>query len=318
MDQIQATREMCFYCFETLIEYFHKNNNRLYKRSNYSLLDKIPNYPECSLFVSWKKTVGQNSELRGCKGNLGGGISLHEGLKYYAIISGSADRRFESLTEDEIPFLSCSVSLLFDFETSADCYDWILGEHGIRIDFVDQNNKERTATFLPQVPVQCGWTKKHTIKRLIQKSGCTDKIEFDANGMPPKHLKLKTVRYRSSLANATHQEYQQNHYYSSNPSNGIIPENQHEKIHNKTHHTNGTVNCFVRRDTEKGKETDLANNNNNTTTTNNNNNTINNNNNNTDEDEEDDEEEDDDEEEEKDDDDDDDDNEKNGITNNRN
>jgi len=273
MEQMQATPEMCFYCFEALIEYFHKNNNRFYKRSNYSVLDKIPNYPQCSLFVSWKKTVGQASELRGCKGTLGGGISLHEGLKYYAIISGSADRRFESLTEDEIPFLSCSVSLLFGFETSADCYDWVLGEHGIRIDFVDRNNKERTATFLPQVPVQCGWTKKHTIKKLIQKSGCTDRIEFDANGMPPKHLKLKTIRYRSSLANATHQEYQQNHCYDSNHinfSNGIIPENSNEKIHNKIHHTNGTVDCLVGRDTEKGKETHLANNNNNTTTKNNN------------------------------------------------
>jgi len=95
----------------------------------------------------------------------------------------------------------------YDFSVSRDCYDWELGEHGIRIDFIDKQLKERTATFLPQVPIQCGWSKKHTIKRLIQKSGCTEKVEFDENGFPPKYLKLKTIRYRSSLASVTHDEY---------------------------------------------------------------------------------------------------------------
>jgi len=165
---VEATPEMCFYCFDSLIEYFNKSNNVLYKRRKSPSLSLIPNH-ECSLFVSWKKHQENGEELRGCKGTHSL-VPLHEALKYYSIISASEDKRFESVTEDELPYLCCTVSLIYGFENISDCYDWNVGEHGLKIDFVDSKNRERSATFLPEVAVDFGWTKKIYFKTFDSKS----------------------------------------------------------------------------------------------------------------------------------------------------
>jgi len=201
-----ATPEMCFYCFDTLVQHFNKENN-LHKRKKSDYLTKIPNH-DCALFVSWKKHKGRKEELRGCKGTHSS-LPLHEGLKYFAICSATTDYRFDAVQELELKDLHCTVSLIFDFQIADHCFDWEIGIHGLRIDFRDNKNQERSATFLPEVMTQFGWTKKHTIERLVQKSGSNDALNYDEHGRPILE-QLKTVRFRSSISNASFGEYKSN------------------------------------------------------------------------------------------------------------
>lgn len=48
--------------------------------------------------------------------------------------------------------------------------DWILGVHGIRISFIHRGRRYG-ATYLPDVPVEQGWTKEETIESLMRKAG---------------------------------------------------------------------------------------------------------------------------------------------------
>ena len=66
---------------------------------------------------------GGPEELRGCIGNFSA-MPLREGLEEYALTSALRDRRFSPITADEVPRLSCHVSLLTDFEQAADYLDW--------------------------------------------------------------------------------------------------------------------------------------------------------------------------------------------------
>ena len=53
-----------------------------------------------------------------------------------------------------------SVSLLTDFTLGQNYLDWELGIHGIWIEFYDHNSRRRTATYLPEVAKEQGWSKK--------------------------------------------------------------------------------------------------------------------------------------------------------------
>ena len=49
--------------------------------------------------------------------------------------SALRDRRFEPMAHRELAALSCTVSLLFGFETAPSWQDWTIGTHGLIIDF---------------------------------------------------------------------------------------------------------------------------------------------------------------------------------------
>eukprot|EP01089_Gocevia_fonbrunei_P005495 TRINITY_DN15951_c0_g1_i1.p1 TRINITY_DN15951_c0_g1~~TRINITY_DN15951_c0_g1_i1.p1 ORF type:complete len:277 (-),score=40.96 TRINITY_DN15951_c0_g1_i1:92-805(-) len=194
---IIATPEMAFYCFDVLQNHFKNHSSDLVRGLNKSKKRKLQsNYVippvECALFVGWKKDK-PNGEctLRGCKGTHGT-LPLEQGLRQYALISAFEDGRFAQMAEHELPHLSCSISLLYDFEDSDDCFDWELHTHGIKIEFEDSKNKYRSATFLPYVMTQFGFSKRQTIKRLIEKSGSSDKL---TKSLSPK---IRITRFKAS------------------------------------------------------------------------------------------------------------------------
>eukprot|EP01088_Endostelium_zonatum_P015586 TRINITY_DN389_c0_g1_i1.p1 TRINITY_DN389_c0_g1~~TRINITY_DN389_c0_g1_i1.p1 ORF type:complete len:251 (-),score=33.39 TRINITY_DN389_c0_g1_i1:157-909(-) len=203
-----ATHEMSFYCFYVLKKHFkrHKNdllngiNKNSKKRKNRPHSYVIPE-AQCALFVGWKIDSEHGERLRGCKGTHSV-LPLEEGLRHYALISAFDDRRFSMMREEEVPTLSCSISLLHRFEEADDINDWEIGVHGLKIEFEDSKNKFRSATFLPSVMTQFGYNKRQTIKRLIEKSGSKDKLTKSLGA------KIKTIRFQASEIKTHHSEWE--------------------------------------------------------------------------------------------------------------
>ena len=84
--------------------------------------------------------------------------------------SATRDRRFTPLEEREVPHATVGVSLLDHFVHGQDIDDWILGEHGVILEFEERKRRYK-ATFLPEVPLEQHWSKEDTIHALIAKSG---------------------------------------------------------------------------------------------------------------------------------------------------
>lgn len=90
------------------------------------------------VFVTWDKRCDLSNiySMRGCIGSVQPRW-LHSCITEFSLkrqtfdtntkestfcISAFEDRRFEPIWEEELPFLSCTVSLLFNFETASDCH----------------------------------------------------------------------------------------------------------------------------------------------------------------------------------------------------
>jgi AMMECR1 domain-containing protein len=72
------------------------------------------------------------------------------------------------------PLTDNSVSLLINFESCADPLDWTRGVHGIRIVFPHPQSPSRrrlSATYLPDVCTDQGWTKDECLESLMRKAG---------------------------------------------------------------------------------------------------------------------------------------------------
>ncbi|KAL3482397.1 AMMECR1 domain-containing protein [Aspergillus californicus] len=182
------------------------------------LTDKYP------LFVTWNtlSRSGRKS-LRGCIGTFEA-QELSHGLKSYALTSAFDDSRFNPIPESLLPSLSCSLTLLGTFEPCTDALDWTLGQHGIRISFIHRGRRYG-ATYLPDVPVEQGWTKEETVKSLMQKAGwdgpsehATKRFLRGSNSANHNTTSLKpwdqvsdfrTVKYQGLKSSASYAEWQE-------------------------------------------------------------------------------------------------------------
>jgi uncharacterized protein (TIGR00296 family) len=182
---------MCFFCFEVLVSKL--NNCPKPIDANFS----NDSYP---LFVTWK--IGKEKRLRGCIGTFSA-MSLHSGLREYAITSALKDSRFDPISRDELPRLTVSVSILQGFEETRGYLDWTLGVHGIRIEFVNERGSKRTATYLPQVATEQGWDQMQTIDSLLRKGG------FRGTITPDIRKSIKLTRYTSQEMQMSFLEYQE-------------------------------------------------------------------------------------------------------------
>jgi len=151
----------------------------------------------CALFVSFKIT--RNHELRGCIGTFSE-APLGEQLCRYAKSAAFEDGRFQPITARELQTLSCSVTLLSNFEPAAHCYDWVIGTHGVRIKVLVKGTA-LTATFLPQVMIEQGWDHKKTIEQLLRKSGYKGSITEEVL------RSIQTERYLGSVCEVSYADY---------------------------------------------------------------------------------------------------------------
>ncbi|XP_074061485.1 nuclear protein AMMECR1 isoform X2 [Macrotis lagotis] len=134
------------------------------------------------------------------------------------------DSRFPPMTREELPRLTCSVSLLTNFEDVCDFLDWEVGVHGIRIEFINEKGSKRTATYLPEVAKEQGWDHIQTIDSLLRKGGYKATITNDFR----KSIKL--TRYRSEKMTMSYSEYvahRQHHHFQNGIGHPLPPYNHY-------------------------------------------------------------------------------------------
>ena len=183
--------KLCKYCFQVLEDILSDKD-----------IEQIP-FPEefkgkaFPLFVAW--TTGKEKELRGCVGTFSKDL-LEKNLMRYTLISAFKDSRFPPISKYEIPNLNCEVSLLVQFEKAKNPVDWVVGTHGIDIDFEDKNGNNYSATFLPEVAEEEKWDQETTLKYLIRKAGYRGSLESIFNN-------IKVTRYQSIKKTISYQDY---------------------------------------------------------------------------------------------------------------
>ncbi|XP_020080512.1 uncharacterized protein At2g38710-like isoform X2 [Ananas comosus] len=130
------------------------------------------------------------------------------------------DRRFPPIQAKELPYLECTVSILTNYETALHFLDWecrrgnsplatlpafydpMIGKHGLIIEFTDPDcNIRRSATYLPEIAAQEGWTKIETIDSLMNKAGYYGFINESLR------KKLHVTRYESTLYTMHYSDY---------------------------------------------------------------------------------------------------------------
>ncbi|KAJ2761190.1 hypothetical protein H4S06_001335 [Coemansia sp. BCRC 34490] len=210
----EATKEHCAYCFDVLLAQLSKPSTAS-GAPRASFGNKSKEYP---LFVTWQKrgprTSGSSDDdddgeerLRGCIGNFSP-MRLDSGLREYALASALNDTRFRPVALSEVPLLSCAVSLLTDFEEAGDCMDWEVGVHGVWIEFCVPGRsgpRKRTATFLPEIAREQGWSKAETIAQLLRKGGYDGPIATSDGDEVRRSIRL--TRYQSQKARLSYDEY---------------------------------------------------------------------------------------------------------------
>lgn len=176
-----------------------------------------------ALFVTWETTSHLRSNkkpsLRGCIGTFSP-LPLAQGLREYALIAALQDHRFSPIRESELPTLICGVSLLTPMTPISDPLGWTPGVHGIHISFPHPSThpyspssllshttghgaRSLSATYLPEVCLDQGWTREECVKSAIQKAGYRGKVEVGDKVW--KSLKVKV--YGSVKGKCTWDEY---------------------------------------------------------------------------------------------------------------
>ncbi|CAO3596828.1 unnamed protein product [Absidia cylindrospora] len=210
MTKSAINQDHCFYCFDVLLA--HLENKQPPKAAFAN--DAYP------LFVTWHTEMHGPRELRGCIGNFNP-MALRKGLQQYALTSAIHDRRFSPIKLAEVPYLDCAVSLLTDFEEAKDYLDWDIGTHGIWIEFSltddddnddgsliarrrrssSSNKTKTTATYLPEVMEEQGWTKEEAIDSLLRKGGYIGHIT------KAKRQSITLTRYQSQKMTRSYAVY---------------------------------------------------------------------------------------------------------------
>ncbi|KAL8438541.1 hypothetical protein Efla_006201 [Eimeria flavescens] len=206
-EEIKADQEMCAWMFDTLIAFFE---HRPEPTPPASVLAMHKRGVQTPAFVTWmKRRPGREGfgeedvDLRGCIGSLSPIPILK--LKDYALISAFEDSRFLPVTLKEIPDLKCHVSLLHSFEPGENAFDWVVGKHGLIINFMGRSRfgpRKYQATYLPEVAAETGMTKEQTLTSLVRKAGYTG-----GPVGPPMFERLSLTRYQSSQARLSYDEY---------------------------------------------------------------------------------------------------------------
>jgi len=221
-----ATEGMCHFCFDVLIETLSTGNRDAWQQFPLKELEAYSSDLKCPLFVTWNKeasarggssssTTNKAYHLRGCIGTLQPKPLTAKTIGQYAIQSGLRDHRFKPIQFSEIRFLQCSVSLLVRYEEADSYKDWTVGVHGIIINFRDTTFNNFSATYLPEVAKEQGWSVQTAVESLIRKAGYNGRITQELLDS------IKCTRYQSSKYKVSFEEYVASAKNGKDPLEGV-------------------------------------------------------------------------------------------------
>mmetsp|Transcript_112742 Transcript_112742/g.363985 ORF Transcript_112742/g.363985 Transcript_112742/m.363985 type:complete len:213 (-) Transcript_112742:46-684(-) len=188
---LEVTEDFVAFCFQVLLAQLRQRPEPALPLAGALAAAKV-----AGLFVTWKTS---DDRLRGCMGTLQP-VTLDRGLADFALRSSLHDRRFEPVELDEVPQLTCRVSLLHSFEPCEDPYDWEIGLHGIHITFsvpsgplCPCDTTAYTATFLPEVMVEHEMSHEVAIQKLVRKAGYSGRCDLSLQES------IEVTRFQASI-----------------------------------------------------------------------------------------------------------------------
>eukprot|EP01064_Diplonema_japonicum_P001396 TRINITY_DN1089_c6_g1_i1.p1 TRINITY_DN1089_c6_g1~~TRINITY_DN1089_c6_g1_i1.p1 ORF type:complete len:222 (+),score=37.96 TRINITY_DN1089_c6_g1_i1:46-666(+) len=188
---VRANRIMAAYCFHVL-----EARLKRWKAGVPCNEDLDKSFNVNGLFVTYEKLDG---DLRGCIGTFAPG-NLKKSLEDFSLTSALRDSRFRPIDTAELPTLKCSITVLSEM-SKIDSWDaWVPGKHGIYIT-LRKSSQNYSATFLPSVIVDQGWSKHQTFEHLLAKSGYRGEI----NKSVFQQCEVQT--YEGSKDHLTYDEY---------------------------------------------------------------------------------------------------------------
>jgi len=108
--------------------------------------------------------------LRGCIGRIESEWPLPETVSRMAVAAAVSDPRFHPMESSELPAVILKVSVMSPLEKVGDSSRVVIGRHGVVV-----KAHGRTGVFLPEVPVEQGWTSVQMLDHL-----CREKMGLDA------------------------------------------------------------------------------------------------------------------------------------------
>lgn len=165
---------------------------------------KKPDFPSTGSSEA-STTEAREERLRGCIGCLDAGkLTLQPGLQNYCCSAAFKDGRFAPIRREEVPNLTCTVSLLHSFETAeGGSFDWEVGRHGVIVDFWDKSGREYSATYLPEIAEECGFDQRKAVFELCRKAGYRGVVDETITGQG----NMKVTRYQSTRVKMSGSRY---------------------------------------------------------------------------------------------------------------
>lgn len=187
---VEATVDMCVNAFDTIVAALSPSMPRSRAQE--------PPTSRGGVFVTWNVSRSRDARysLRGCIGTLSP-APLHIAIPRYATQAAFHDSRFDPISAAELPKLKVAVSVLSRFEEAEHVYDWSIGVHGIILTL----EGGYSATYLPEVCSDNGWSKQFCVRSLTEKAGYRRPLDESV-------LKSASVtRYQSTKSEITFEDY---------------------------------------------------------------------------------------------------------------
>jgi AmmeMemoRadiSam system protein A len=133
-------------------------------------------------------TLKKDGQLRGCVGTLLPELPLDRLVSTLALRSALNDPRFDRVRRDELDAIEIEVAVLTTPVLAATPEAIVIGLDGVFL-----RDGKRSAVFLPEIPVEEGWTRDELLENLARKAG-----------LPPDGWKrgtlgmFRTMRFREA------------------------------------------------------------------------------------------------------------------------